>query len=76
MIESSLDKGPISLSDDDLARPTLTEKEFKQPKISKTPYTSEIEAAIAFYDDVVDSEVAKQGTKDYASGVAKHLVLP
>lgn len=48
---------------------------MKPVSIDKTPYTAEINAAIAFYDEAIDSDVAKKGVKDYASGTAKDIVL-
>lgn len=75
-IQSSLDQGTIGLSGADLRRPSLEVKELKEPSISKTPYTDVIAAASAFVEEVKVSEIANKGTKDYANGVAKSMVLP
>ena len=75
-IESSLDRGLVGLPYAELEHPELAEREVKEPTIDKTPYSAEIESALSFFDEVRDSDLAKQGTKDFAFGMAKANVLP
>jgi len=47
-----------------------------QNKREKTPYTDEINEALAFCEEVDTSETAKQAIKTFANGIAKSKVLP
>lgn len=44
--------------------------------MTKTPYTSQIDAAWQLLEAVKDSELQKKGTKDFADGTAKAFILP
>ena len=57
-IESSLDKGEVALPASELALTDLPQPQLKPNKIEKTPYTPQLDEAVAFFDEVKDSAVA------------------
>ena len=44
--------------------------------MTKTPYSEDIAAAVALFEEVRDSDLAKKGTADFAEGVARSEIIP
>ena len=75
MIENSLDRGIVGLPRQALTYPQITQRQAQTPKLEKTPYTEQIESLDTFFEEVVNSDIAKRGTEKFADAIVKEKLL-